>query len=139
MIGLEKERLWQENGSKRNRVVYTYKINPGESGAYCYSDNTGMQLNDDELGVDECKANLGKGPAYEWVGWAKLNPVILVDLGSEQEVKSVGIHANNRRGSGGFRFPHKIEISMSPDGQNLARSRAIRWKIRAIQRQGGLP
>ena len=34
-----------------------------------YSDNTGRQLNDDQVGVSGYNVNLGQGNAYEWLGW----------------------------------------------------------------------
>ncbi len=40
-----------------------------DSGTYNYSDWGGAQLTDGQYGVAPWSANLGSGPAYEWVGW----------------------------------------------------------------------
>lgn len=40
-----------------------------DTGSYAYHDWTGNQLTDGEYGIAPWSANLGNGPAYEWLGW----------------------------------------------------------------------
>lgn len=58
-------------------AVSSYSATPGDGrpqGSYDYWDETGFQLTDGIQGVDNWAADLGNGPAYEWVGWYFSNP-----------------------------------------------------------------
>lgn len=46
-----------------------------DTGSYDYSDWGGIQLTDGHYGIAPWFANLGNGPAYEWVGWVNDSPV----------------------------------------------------------------
>ena len=46
-----------------------------DTGSYEYHDWTGVQLIDGAYGVAPWSADLGNGPAYEWVGWVHDSPV----------------------------------------------------------------
>jgi large repetitive protein len=52
---------------------------PTGTGTYTYHDETGNQLTDDKYGVAPWWADLGNGPAYEWVGWVR-KPVVNIDF-----------------------------------------------------------
>jgi large repetitive protein len=52
---------------------------PTGAGTYNYRDETGNQLTDDKYGVAPWWADLGNGPAYEWVGWVR-KPVVNIDF-----------------------------------------------------------
>ncbi len=48
-------------------------------GSYTYHDETGRQLIDGYYGVAPWSANLGNGPAYEWVGWCN-DSIVNIDF-----------------------------------------------------------
>lgn len=52
----------------------SYTATLGETGFYHFYDETGKQLIDDMLGSNNWQENLGKGNAYEWMGWLTSNP-----------------------------------------------------------------
>jgi len=57
----------------------SYVSTPGEGrplGLYDYLDETGSQLTDGVTGLDNVVADLGNGPAYEWVAWKTVEPTI---------------------------------------------------------------
>lgn len=57
-----------------------YTATPGDGkavgGLFDYKDETGRQLSDGLIGQEDIFASLEKGPAYEWVGWLKKDPVL---------------------------------------------------------------
>lgn len=63
-----------------------------DSGSYNYSDWGGAQLTDGQYGTAPWYANLGNGPAYEWVGWVH-DPVVNIDFdfGSATNINKVNI------------------------------------------------
>lgn len=84
-----------------------------DCGSYCYDDETGIQLIDGDYGVDLWNANLGNGPAYEWVGWKNDTPVnIDFDFGTSTQVDS--IHVGSVQDSAWVILP-SIEILSSQD------------------------
>ncbi len=61
-------------------------------GSYDYVDSGGIQLTDGQYGVAPWWADLGNGPAYEWVGWVWDSPVnIDFNLGSLVEINQINI------------------------------------------------
>ncbi|MDX2154461.1 MAG: PEP-CTERM sorting domain-containing protein [Bryobacteraceae bacterium] len=44
---------------------------------------------------DDWAANCGEGPAYRWVGWQSIDPVITFDFGDVRQFTNIGIHTNN--------------------------------------------
>jgi hypothetical protein len=57
----------------------SYVSTPGQGrplGLYDYLDDTGSQLTDGVIGTDNVVADLGHGPAYEWVAWKTVEPTI---------------------------------------------------------------
>ena len=74
------------------------------------------QLTDDVLGANDWTADLGNGPAFEWVGWSSIQPVITFDLGSVVDISSVSFHANNFTSPGDVALPGTITLEFSDDG-----------------------
>ena len=76
----------------------SYVATPGEGisqgGTYNYFDDTGSQLTDGIYGVNDWSANLGNGPAYEWVGWRSTDPVITFQFSAPVTINQVGIDFN---------------------------------------------
>lgn len=78
--------------------VYASEIKPASYsfdkptgvGTWSYHDDTGIQLMDDEYGIEPFGADLGNGPAYEWVGWHGY-PVVNIDFnfGSVVEIDKI--------------------------------------------------
>ena len=57
----------------------SYVSTPGQGrplGLYDYFDDTGSQLTDGAIGMNNVVADLGNGPAYEWVAWKTVEPTI---------------------------------------------------------------
>lgn len=76
---------------------YSYMMPPegtAQGGSYDYFDETGVQLIDGLYGVNDWQANLGNGPAYEWVGWAENPGILMVDFGTTVTVTGVSIGFN---------------------------------------------
>jgi len=75
-----------------------YVATPGEGvnqgGIYNYYDDTGNQLTDGIYGANDWSANLGNGPAYEWVGWLVADPVIAIQFSTPVTINQVGIDFN---------------------------------------------
>jgi hypothetical protein len=94
----------------------SYVATPGEPhGAYAtyeYTDNTGRQLTDGVLGVNLWSADLGNGPAYEWVGWIQQNPTVTFNFGAPVTVTTVSIGFNRGTGSG-IALPPSVTINGS--------------------------
>ena len=96
-------------------VPTSYTINtPGEVGAYSYFDDTGSQLTDGVTGADDWTANLGKGNAYEWVGWHKVNPTITFQFGSTVTINTVNIDFNRCENTGWIYIPSSVTIGGTP-------------------------
>jgi hypothetical protein len=101
--------------------VLSYTAPPGETGMVTYLDDTGSQLSDGVIGADDILADLGKGTAYEWVGWTDLTePVTLTfTLPPEAKMSAVEIGLNHRDGLGIF-VPGVVTIngaSFAPDAE----------------------
>ena len=58
-----------------------------------YSDNTGRQLNDDQVGVSGYNVNLGQGNAYEWLGWNSNQVNVDFDFGRTTLIDTVKVGA----------------------------------------------
>lgn len=74
-----------------NPVSYSFD-KATDSGSYNYSDWGGVQITDGHYGTAPWYADLGNGPAYEWVGWvhdARVN--IDFDLGSATNINKINI------------------------------------------------
>ncbi len=69
-----------------------------QGGSFDYFDETGSQLTDGVFGVDSWNADLGNGPAYEWVGWRVADPVITFNFASSVTLQSVIIGFNRHEG-----------------------------------------
>ena len=50
--------------------------------------------------------------------------------------KSTGIYANNRRGSGGRRYPNRIDVSTSPDGNKFGDVKLHKMPAPGHKREG---
>src|SRR5580693_1478272 len=65
--------FWSSPAGAIPLVPISYTATPGEGtnqgGYYNYFDDTGHQLTNGIYGVNDYSADLGNGPAYEWVGW----------------------------------------------------------------------
>lgn len=72
------------------------------------------QLTDSILGGDDWASNLGNGPAYEWVGWRNINPIIVLDFGSPQVLSRIDVHVNNLN-SGGVSIFDTVRVGFSND------------------------
>jgi len=87
----------------RAQVVFpaSYTATPGEGvaqgGVYNYFDETGTQLTDHVLGANDILQDLGKGPAYEWVGWRQADPVLTFQFTNTLPITTVriGFHHND--------------------------------------------
>jgi hypothetical protein len=90
--------FWSSPAGAISLVPTSYTATPGEGiaqgGYYNYFDETGNQLTDGSYGVNDCSANLGNGPAYEWVGWRVANPVINFQFSRPVTINQVGIDFN---------------------------------------------
>ncbi len=75
-----------------------YSATPGEGisqgGVYNYYDDTGSQLTDGIYGANDWSADLGNGPAYEWVGWLVADPAIAFQFSAPVTIRQVGIDFN---------------------------------------------
>lgn len=101
---------------------YTFASPPegqAQGGTFNYFDDTGTQLVDGVLGVNDWTADLGNGPAHEWVGWRLADPVIEFTFAEPVSVRRVEIGLNRTESAGIF-IPHTITIgdvatSLAPD------------------------
>jgi hypothetical protein len=73
------------------------------------------QLTDRVFGTNAWEANLGNGPAQEWVGWRDFNPTITFTFAQPAEFTIVGVFANNS-GFGGVSVFQSYTASFSNDG-----------------------
>jgi hypothetical protein len=90
--------FWSSTGDAQSVLSTSYTATPGEgirqTGTYNYYDETGSQLTDGIYGANDWSANLGNGPAYEWVGWLIANPVITFQFSTSVTINQVGIDFN---------------------------------------------
>ena len=90
--------FWNSSAGAASLSPTNYTATPGDGiaqgGYYNYFDDTGSQLTDGIYGVNDFSANLGNGPAYEWVGWRGVNPVITFQFSSPVTINQVGIDLN---------------------------------------------
>jgi len=91
-------------------VPTSYTATPGGVGGYTYFDDTGSQLTDGVLGVDDYTADLGNGNAYEWVGWTDPNPMITFFFPSSITLQTVEIGFNRNNGAGIY-LPASVSIN----------------------------
>lgn len=88
-----------------------------QGGLYNYFDDTGNQLADGIYGADYWAADLGNGPAYEWVGWRVADPVITFQFPGPVTINQVGIDFNRNEPIGDYIFlPSTVNI----DGTDIA-------------------
>jgi hypothetical protein len=114
-----------------------YRFNfPTDCGAYCYHDephniaingpgqgnNTagynkfdGGQLTDGVKGTDDWSANLGKGNAYEWVGFVSKQAQIDFQFPKPRSLALVRLGLDNFI-NGGVYQPPEVRVSFSDDG-----------------------
>ena len=85
-------------------LSYTATAGEGQAqgGQFNYFDDTGRQLIDGFRGVNDWRANLGNGNAYEWVGWVVANPSFTFNFSSVVAISSITIGLNRTEGSGIF-------------------------------------
>ncbi len=116
-------------------TVYKFSAAP-ECGATCYYDephnvavnglggeanNSGFatfangQLLDGITGADDWSANLGKGPAYEWVAWTAPLQILSVQFAKPRNLTVVRLGLNNRK-DGSVSQPPEVQIRLSMDG-----------------------
>ncbi len=81
----------------------------GEIGSYTYYDDTGHQITDGIIGADNWSADLGNGPAYEWVGWSVANPTITFFFNDPVTISTVDIGLNHSE-SGRIYIPGQVRI-----------------------------
>ena len=70
-------------------------------------------MTDGVLGANAWYADLGNGPAYEWVGWRVANPTISFDFGRNVTIDSVEIGFNRTEQSGIY-IPPSVTIGGTP-------------------------
>jgi hypothetical protein len=73
------------------------------------------QLTDNTNGATDWMANLGSGPAFEWVGWINFSPVIIFDFGVPKKIDNASVFANNNQ-VGGVYLWNSATFSFSNDG-----------------------
>ena len=114
-----------------------------DCGSYCYydephnvlvsgnkADNTKVgtyavgQLVDGVKGHDGWSDDLGKGPAYEWVGFVQGKPVLTFRLPKVTELAKIVIGLNNQV-YGGVNQPSVIEVETSVDGSTWSAKTAF--------------
>jgi hypothetical protein len=86
-----------------------------DTGTFTYHDETGVQLIDGSYGVAPWSADLGNGPAYEWLGWLFDSPVnVDFDFGATTQIDSIDVGTVQDNISDVV-IPF-VEIYDSPDG-----------------------
>ncbi|MBC8137395.1 MAG: PEP-CTERM sorting domain-containing protein [Fibrella sp.] len=92
----------------------SYTLTPGEGtaqgGSFNYFDDGGTQLTDNILGVDNWTADLGNGPAQQWVGWIVANPAASFAFTAPVSISQVQIGFNRAQGAGIF-LPPTVNIN----------------------------
>jgi hypothetical protein len=82
------------------------------------------QLTDNIVGDSSWNADLGNGPAYEWVGWALVSPSIVFDYGTAQHLSRIDVHVNNL-GFGSVSIFDTVRVGYSDDGVNFGNFQSI--------------
>lgn len=92
-------------------VSYTATPAEGQAqgGTFNYFDDTGAQLIDGTLGVDNWQANLGNGNAYEWVGWRVAEPSLEFNFAGSVNITEVKIGFQHTENAGIF-LPASVTI-----------------------------
>lgn len=62
---------------------------PSQGLAFSLLDETGTQLQDNQFGANNWRADLGQGPAYEWVGWRFAEPAIEFQFAQVERIGSI--------------------------------------------------
>ena len=127
-------------------TVYKFSIIPN-CGSYCYYDephniainglgqggnNNGFdkyengQLLDGKIGTNQWYDDIGKGNAYEWVGWSGLNPIVTLQFPKLRDFTFVKLGINNQV-YGGVNQPSQIILRFSSDA--LTWSAAQTYKL----------
>lgn len=110
-----------------NMGSYAYYDEPHNvaiNGAGQGANNTGFdqyatgQLLDGARGSDNWQADLGNGPAYEWVGWLAGTPAIIFEFPASRSFTTVTLGINNHD-SGNVTEPTFVAVSFSDDGINF--------------------
>lgn len=81
-----------------------------QGGLYDYFDNTGSQLTDGILGGNDILADLGRGRAYEWMGWGIAQPRMQFKFAKLVNIKRVEIRFN-RNDKAAVALPAKVTIN----------------------------
>jgi hypothetical protein len=105
----------------------SYVSTPGEGrplGLYDYFDDTGSQLTDGVIGRDNVVADLGNGPAYEWVAWKTVEPTITFTF-SEAVIMITSVQLGLARSEGINRIhlPSTVTVGgtmFAPSGVEIA-------------------
>jgi hypothetical protein len=101
-------------------VPLSYTATPGEGmaqgGSFNYFDDGDQQLLDGILGVDDWSADLGNGPAFEWVGYQTVDPSFSFAFTPGTHIENIALHANNLL-SGGVGLFGQAQIQTSLDGE----------------------
>lgn len=82
------------------------------------------QLTDSIVGANNWGDNLGNGPAYEWVGWININPEIIFDYGTAQQISRIDVHVNNSN-FGSVSIFGTVRVGYSDDGVNFGNYQSI--------------
>jgi hypothetical protein len=105
----------------------SYVSTPGEGrplGLYDYFDDTGSQLTDGVIGVDNVIADLGNGPAYEWVAWKTVEPTITFTFSDAVVmITSVQLGLARSEGVNRIHLPRTVTIGgtkFAPSGVEIA-------------------
>ena len=99
----------------------SYTATPGQGqaqgGSFNYFDDTGTQLTDSVLGANNFAANLGNGPAFEWVGWISAEPTFTFTFAQPVTLSQVQIGLNRDTGAG-INLPTGVNIGGTLFGIN---------------------
>jgi hypothetical protein len=91
-----------------------YSATPGEgvdsSGQFDYRDDGSNQLSDGQIGADDHRASVNKGPGFEWVGWYTTDPTLNFNFPSSIEIRRVTI-GFSRVGFAGIELPERVVIN----------------------------
>jgi hypothetical protein len=105
----------------------SYVSTPGEGrplGSYDYFDDTGSQLTDGVIGTDNVTADLGNGPAYEWVAWKTVEPTITFTFSETVLlITSVQLGLARAEGANRIHLPSTVAVGgtvFAPSGVEIA-------------------
>ena len=87
-----------------------YTASPGGVGTFTYFDESGSQLTDGILGLDDWTADLGNGNAFEWVGWTTPAPAITFTFSGNPTIQTVLIGFNRSEATGAIFLPLTVTI-----------------------------